>query len=108
MNTCVLYIKKLFPFIRPLRTHYPLVENAHFSLKDSVSVPSVHQPRISNNLSSYGKIRPLLKQGASLVIRQTEKAFPKEESGQSFSTWALCHFGLQMSPVGAGLCSVEW
>lgn len=89
MNTCVLYIKKLFPFIRPLRIYYPPVENAHFSLKDSVSVPSVHQPRISNNLSSYGKIRPLLKQGANLVIRQTEKAFPKEESGQSFSTWAL-------------------
>lgn len=42
--------------------HYPLVEKAHFSLKDSISVPSVHQPRISNHLSSYGKIRPSLKQ----------------------------------------------
>lgn len=102
MNTCALDIKTLFPFFCPLRTHYPLAENAHFSLKDSVSGPSVHQPRISNNLSSHGKIRPLLKlegkgsgsrmltsKMVSALLEQTEKALPKEESGQGFSTSTL-------------------
>lgn len=114
MNTCALDIKTLFPFFCPLRTHYPLAENTHFSLKDSVSGPSVHQPRISNNLSSHGKIRPLLKQEgkgsgsrmltskmvSALLSEQTEKAFPKEESGQSLSTSTLTLWAADISSVG--------
>lgn len=114
MNTCALDIKTLFPFFCPLRTHYPLAENAHFSLKDSVSGPSVHQPRISNNLSSHGKIRPLLKlEGkgsgsrmltskmvSALLSEQTEKAFPKEESGQSLSTSTLTLWAADVSGMG--------